>query len=58
MFAKVNGKDVLGEPMFHNINGFVIKVWVILLGGCLTVKNQWGLLTGGDGTDPAKSISV
>jgi len=22
--------------MFHNINGFVIKVWVILLGGCLT----------------------
>jgi len=31
---------------------------VILLGGCLTVKNQWGLLTGGDGTDPAKSISV
>ena len=43
MFAKVNGKDVLGEPMFHNINGFVIKVWVILLGGCLTVKNQWGV---------------
>ena len=58
MFAKVNGKDVLGVPMLHNINGFVIKVWVILLGGCLTVKNQWGLLTGGDGTDPAMSISV
>ena len=34
-----NGKDVIGGLMLHNINGFVIKVWVILLGGCLTVKN-------------------
>ena len=35
-----NGKDVIGGPMLHNINGFVIKkVWVILLGGCLSVKN-------------------
>ena len=25
---------------------------------CLTVKNQWGLLTGDDGDAPAKSISV
>jgi len=32
-------RNVLGEPMLHNINGFVIKVWVILLGGSLTVKN-------------------
>ena len=21
-----NGKDVIGEPMLHNINGFVIKM--------------------------------
>ena len=34
-----NGKDVIVEPRLHNINGVVIKVWVILLGGCLTVKN-------------------
>ena len=34
-----NGKDVIGGPRLHNINGFVIKVWVILLGECLTVKN-------------------
>ena len=25
----------------------------ILLGGCLTVKNQWGLLTGDDGVGSA-----
>jgi len=25
LFAKVNGKDVIGGPMLHNINGFVIK---------------------------------
>ena len=36
----VNGKDVIAGPRLHNINRFVIiKVWVILLGGCLTVKN-------------------
>ena len=23
-----NGKDVIGGPRLHNINGFVIKVWV------------------------------
>ena len=35
-----NGKDVIGGSRLHNINGFVVvKVWVILLGGCLTVKN-------------------
>ena len=35
-----NGKDVIGGPRLHNINGFVVvKVWVILLGECLTVKN-------------------
>ena len=34
-----NGKDVIGGPRLHNINGVVIKVWVILLGRCLTVKN-------------------
>ena len=27
-------------------------------GGCLTVKISGGLLTGDDGTDPTKSISV
>jgi len=32
LFAKGNGKDVIGGPMLHNIYGFVIKVWVILLG--------------------------
>ena len=37
-----NGKDGIGGPMLHNINGFVIKkVWMILLGGCLIVRNQW-----------------
>jgi hypothetical protein len=28
-----NGKDVIGGPRLHNINEFVTKVWVILLGG-------------------------
>ena len=27
----------------------------ILLGGCLTVKNYWGLLTGDDGVDLGES---
>jgi len=25
LFAKGNGKNVIGGPMLHNINGFVIK---------------------------------
>ena len=38
--TKVNGKDVVGVPMLHNINGFVIKKYgEFLLGGCLTLKN-------------------
>ena len=35
-----NGKDVIGGPKLHNINGFVIKKYgEFLLGGCLTVEN-------------------
>ena len=34
---------------------FYKNVWV-LLGGCLTVKNQWELLTGDDGADLAMSV--
>jgi len=32
-----------------NINRFVLQEWGILLGGCLTVKNKWELITGDDG---------
>ena len=32
-----------------NINLFVLQELGILLGGCLTVKNYWGLLTGDKG---------
>ena len=35
--------------IFKEVGGF---------GGCLTVKNLWGLLTGDDVNDLAKSISV
>ena len=34
-----NGKDVIGGPMPHNINRFVLLELGILLGGSLTVKN-------------------
>ena len=34
-----NGKYVIGGPMPHNINRFVLLELEILLGGCLTVKN-------------------
>jgi len=37
--TKVNGKDVIGGPMFQNINRFVLQELGILLGGSLTVKN-------------------
>ena len=37
------------ENPIYNINRFVLQEMGILLGGCLTVKNQWGLLTGDDG---------
>jgi len=49
LFAKVNGKDVIGGPMLHNINGFVIKsignfTWMVsdceeLVGG--THRRWW-----------------
>jgi len=31
------------------INRFVLQEWGEDFGGCLTGKNQWGLLTGDDG---------
>ena len=33
----------------YNIIWWIFQELWILLGGCLTVKNQWGLLTGDDG---------
>ena len=39
---------VLGEPnIYHDLGDFT-RMWEDC-GGCLTVKNQWGLLTGEDG---------
>ena len=40
------------------MNLYVLQELGILLGGCLTVKNLWGLLTGDDGDATAKSINV
>ena len=28
MFTKVNGKDVIGGPILHNINGFVLQFYL------------------------------
>ena len=41
----------LGEPNIYHDLGVFYKNVGILLGGCLTVKNQWGLLTGDDGVE-------
>ena len=38
--------------------GDVLQEMGILLGGCLTVKNQWGLLTGDDGVGLGVFISL
>jgi len=39
----------LGEPnIYHDSGVFYKKVGILLGGGCLTVKNQWWLLTGDD----------
>ena len=45
------------EYSIYNTNRFVLQE-EILFGGCLTVKNQWGLLTGDDVTDLEISIRV
>ena len=37
------------EDTKYLINRFVLQECGIILGGCLTVKNQGGLFTGGDG---------
>ena len=34
--------------VFLDVEKYFNKNVVILLGGCLTVKNEWGLLTGDD----------
>ena len=39
-------KSGLGEPNIYHDSGVIYKNEGILLGGCLTVKNYWGLLTG------------
>ena len=46
------------ENPIYNTNRFVLQECGILLGGCLTVKNLWELLTEGDVTDLARRISV
>jgi len=39
--------------VFLDVEKYFNKNVVILLGGCLTVKNYWGLHSGGDGVDLA-----
>jgi len=41
----------LWDPLYptNNINRIVLQCMGILLGGSLTVKNEWGLLTGDEG---------
>ena len=39
----------LGKPKLYHDSGVFYKNVVVLLGGCLTVKNYWELLTGDDG---------
>jgi len=34
----------LGEPYLYQNLGYFTRMWGFLLGGCLTVKNWWGLL--------------
>ena len=48
----------LGEPNIYHDSGMFYKEVGILLGGCLTVKNLWELLTEGVVTDLARRISV
>ena len=48
MFHLVSYKWFRRTQYIPKFRGFYKKVG-ILLGGCLTVKNQWELLTGDDG---------
>ena len=46
-----------GTPMSTTIHGNSQEQW-ILLGGCLTVKNFGGSLTGDDGADHEISVNA
>ena len=47
----------MGPPIPTKIQDNSQEQW-ILLGGCLTVKNLWGSLTGDDRVDHEMSVSV
>ena len=42
---------IVKEKLIYNTNRFVLQECVIILGECLTGKNQWELLTGDDVVD-------
>ena len=46
------------ENTIYNIHRFVLQGVGILLGGCLTVKNKWGTMTGDDGVGLVKKYNV
>jgi len=48
----------LSTIIYSLCRGVIYKNSGILLGECLTVKNQWELLTGGDVSDLVWSIGV